>query len=63
MGKYTRAELEAAFAKYNEARDRASQTGDWSIWADVFTDDVHYVEHAYGEFHGKEAVRAWINNF
>jgi ketosteroid isomerase-like protein len=60
MGKYTRAELEAAFAEYNDARDRASQTGDWSIWADVFTDDVHYVEHAYGEFHGKEAVRVWI---
>jgi ketosteroid isomerase-like protein len=62
MGKYSREEIEAALAKYNEARDRASQSGDWSIWADVFTDDAHYIEHAYGEFHGKKAVEEWITS-
>ncbi|MDX1648721.1 MAG: nuclear transport factor 2 family protein, partial [Myxococcota bacterium] len=35
-------------------------TGDWSIWADCFTEDAHYVEHAYGELHGREAIRKWI---
>jgi hypothetical protein len=60
MGKYTRRELEEAFSRYNRARDRASETGDWSIWAAVFTEDVHYIEHAYGEFRGRDAVRDWI---
>ncbi len=60
MGQYPRAEIEAAFAKYNEARDQASRTGDWRIWAAVFTEDAHYIEHAYGEMHGREQIRDWI---
>ena len=60
MGRYSREELERALEQYNEARDRACETGDWTIWADVFTEDVHYIEHAYGEFHGKQALVDWI---
>jgi hypothetical protein len=60
MSRFTRAELEQALAIYNAARDRASETGDWRIWADLFTDDAHYIEHAYGEMHGKDAIRDWI---
>ena len=60
MGTYTRAELEAGLRIYNAARDRASETGDWSIWAEVFTDDADYVEHAYGTFKGRAAIRDWI---
>ena len=55
-----REEILAAFDKYKQARDAASRTGDWSIWAAVFTEDAHYVEHAYGELHGREAIREWI---
>ena len=62
MGKYSRKEIEAAFAKYNEARDRASETGEWSIWAAVFTEDAHYIEHAYGEFSGRAAICEWITS-
>ena len=40
MAKYSREELEQALAAYNEARDRASRTGDWTIWADVFTEEA-----------------------
>jgi hypothetical protein len=60
MPRFSRAELESALATYNAARDRASATGDWNIWAELFTEDAHYVEHAYGEMHGREAIRAWI---
>ena len=60
MAKTSRQELERAFALYNEARDVASRSGDWSVWADRFTPDAQYVEHAYGEMHGREAIRAWI---
>jgi len=60
MGTYSRAELDAALRTYNTARDRACETGDWSIWADLFTDDAEYIEHAYGTFAGKAAIRDWI---
>lgn len=62
MAKFTREELGTALAIYNEARDEASRTGDWSIWAAVFTEDAHYVEHAYGEFRGREAIRGMVEN-
>lgn len=60
MGEITREEILAAFEHYNRARDKASQSGDWSLWAAVFTEDAHYVEHAYGEFHGRRAIEKWI---
>ena len=60
MSKYARSELEAALSAYNDARDRASSTGDWSIWADLFTEDADYVEHAYGVFKGRDQIREWI---
>ena len=55
-----REEILEAFERYKSARDQASQTGDWSLWAAVFTEDAHYIEHAYGELHGREAIREWI---
>ena len=60
MARFTRAELEQALAIYNAARDAASSSGDWRIWAELFTDDAHYVEHAYGEMHGRQAICDWI---
>ncbi len=60
MGRFTRQELQQALKIYNKARDEASRTGDWSIWAAVFTEDAHYVEHAFGIFDGREAIRDWI---
>lgn len=60
MGEWSRQEIEAAFAGYQDVSARAARTGDWNEWADLFTEDVHYVEHLYGEMHGREAVREWI---
>lgn len=60
MPQFSREELENALAIYNEKRDRSSYTGDWSIWASLFTEDADYVEHGYGDFKGREAIQAWI---
>ena len=57
---FTRAELESALAHYSSVVQECSRSGDWAPFADLFTEDVHYVEHAYGELHGREAVREWI---
>ena len=60
MPKFTRAELEEGLRIYNGARDVASKTGNWNVWADVFTEDADYIEHVYGVFKGREAIRRWI---
>lgn len=60
MGKFTRQELEEALQIYNEAHQEASETGDWATWAEIFTEDATYIEHAYGEFHGRQAIKEWI---
>ncbi len=62
MGKFTRKELEEALEIYNEAHAKASETGDWSIWASIFTEDATYIEHVYGEFHGREEIEKWIKD-
>ena len=49
-------EVEREFARYVE-RGKAN---DWSTWADQFTEDARYVEHAMGNFQGREAIREWI---
>ena len=57
---FARAELEQAFAEYQAHGAEAGRTGDWSAWADHFTEDATYVEHHYGTFEGREAIRTWI---
>jgi hypothetical protein len=50
-------EVEQAFRTY-------WQTGavgeDWNAWADLFTDDAHYVEHILGSMHGRDEIKRWI---
>ncbi len=55
-----REEILEAFERFKRARDEASRTGDWRIWAACFTEDAHYIEHAYGEMHGRAAIEEWI---
>lgn len=60
MGRWTRQELETAFATYQEVAAEAGRSGDWNAWADLFTDDAEYVEHLYGTMRGREEIRTWI---
>lgn len=59
MGRF-REEIEDAFAHYQAVAAEAGRTGDWDPWADLFTEDATYVEHLYGDMHGREEIRAWI---
>jgi len=57
MATYDIDEIERAFRTY-------WQTGalheDWNAWADVFTEDVVYIERVLGRKEGRDAVRQWI---
>ena len=55
-----RSELEAAFEDYCTRVAAIRSSGDWSGFADLFTEDCTYREHAFGTFHGREEVRAWV---
>jgi hypothetical protein len=60
MGNFSRAEIEQAVEHYTAVAEGCSASGDWAPFADLFTEDVVYIEHHYGVFHGREAVREWI---
>jgi hypothetical protein len=56
---FTEQEIEQAFATYQAAVVRIAASGDWSAFADLFTLDATYEEHALGTFSGREEIRAW----
>jgi predicted SnoaL-like aldol condensation-catalyzing enzyme len=57
VGTFAREEIEAAFAEY---RRRGVEDHDWPGWADLFTEDAHYVEHLLGTYHGRDEIKTWI---
>ncbi|NMO02566.1 SnoaL-like domain-containing protein [Gordonia sp. TBRC 11910] len=60
MGQFSRAELEAEFQLFEDRANTAAVTHDWDQWADQFAIDAEYVEHAMGNFGGREEIRPWI---
>ena len=62
MGRFSRAELEDAFAHYQKTALEAGTSGDWNPWADMFTEDATYFEHHYGRFWGRERILSWITD-
>lgn len=57
---FSRAELDAAFEGYQAAVRRARAGSDWRLFADLFTEDADYNEHAYGRLHGRPAIADWV---
>lgn len=60
MGKFTHEELQEALEYHCAKLDEMSERGDWSGFADLFTDDVHFVEHNVGVFNGHDDLEAFI---
>ena len=60
MGKWSREELERALELFSKTALEAGTSGDWNPWADLFTEDATYIEHLFGTFGGREAIRRWI---
>jgi hypothetical protein len=53
-------EIEQAFTDYQAAVAGIAQSGEWARFADLFTEDASYEEHAYGTFSGRDEIRAWV---
>ena len=56
----TQPEIERAFADYQAAVTGIVTSGDWASFADLFSEDATYEEHAFGTFSGREAIRSWV---
>jgi hypothetical protein len=52
--------LQRAFEGYVAAVEEICRTGEWTRFADLFTEDATYCEHVYGDFSGREEIRPWI---
>jgi hypothetical protein len=61
MGTYGRDEIEAMVAKYKRVALQAGLSGDWTEWANCFTEDATYIDHCMGTFGGRQAILTWIH--
>ncbi|WP_408897144.1 nuclear transport factor 2 family protein [Nocardioides sp. R1-1] len=52
-------EIAEAYAAFHEQVAGFAASGEWHGYADLFTPDAEYVEHAMGTFRGREEIRAW----
>jgi SnoaL-like domain len=62
MGQWSRDELAEAFQRYQDQVDKAVRSGDWALFADLFTEDCTYYEHVYGTWEGRDRTRSWIHH-
>lgn len=60
MSTFTHAELDSAFADFQRTVAEIAVSRDWDRFADLFTEDATYVEHAFGTMTGRAEIRAWI---
>jgi SnoaL-like domain len=58
-GQFSADEITAAYAAMHERVQRHASSGDWDDFALNFTEDAEYVEHAFGTFRGRDAIREW----
>jgi hypothetical protein len=57
--RFDEAEILEAYRVFHGHVERFTRTGDWDGFADLFTEDAVYKEHAFGEFHGRDEIREW----
>ena len=58
--RFTAAELDAAFTAFQATVAEIAISRDWDRFAEQFTVDADYIEHALGTMHGREEIREWI---
>lgn len=56
---FTAAEITEAYEVFHGKVAGFVESGDWTGYADLFTPDAVYVEHAMGTFTGRDEIRDW----
>ena len=59
MPSFSAAEITDAYAALHTRVQEYASSGDWTDFALNFTEDATYVEHAFGTFRGRDAIREW----
>jgi hypothetical protein len=57
--RFSAGEITEAYAAFHARVAGFVESGDWSGYADLFTPDATYVEHAMGTFRGRDEIREW----
>ncbi|MGC4935349.1 nuclear transport factor 2 family protein [Gordonia sp. DT30] len=60
QGRFSAHELTDAFATFQQTVAEVGVSRDWDRYAELFTTDADYIEHALGTMHGREEIRSWI---
>ena len=63
MTRFSRDELEKAFAHRQAVSAQTMAAGDLEGWANQFTPDAVYMEHGAGELRGRDAIREWLSGW
>jgi hypothetical protein len=58
-GAFSAAEITEAYAAMHAHVQEYAASGRWEAFADHFTEDAEYVEHAFGTFRGRDQIREW----
>ena len=57
--RFSAAEITEAYAAMHTRVQEHATSKQWDDFCLNFTDDAEYVEHAYGTFRGRDAIREW----
>jgi hypothetical protein len=58
-GPFEAAEITEAYAVFHGHVHGFAASGEWDGFADLFTEDAVYDEHAFGVLHGRDEIREW----
>ncbi len=58
MTQFSRGEVDEAYKTFVAVGD----SGDWTAWADLHSEDCQWIEHHLGIFQGRESIREAILN-
>lgn len=58
-GPFGAEEIAEAYAVLHARVQGFADSGDWDGFADLFTEDAVYQEHAFGVFRGRDEIRGW----
>ena len=56
-GRFSAEEITEAYAAVHRRVQGYVDAGSWDGFADNFTEDAEYVEHAFGTFRGRDEIR------